>query len=240
MRNLVIRILVAAAIVAAVISPADAQVSYFKKPSGTPSIPVSPQPSNEPVELARGGATADAPRVAVSPNSPLVPGAEVSFQIVEENEPPVRAIIADTGELEIPGGLGRVAVSGMTSSRAEEAVKNYLEGRYYKRGKATVRIGLNILPASGLKKSKVIVSGKLLRSGVVDFYPTDPKTVSEAVNEAGTTIYSNTKKVQLTRGTEKFEINVQDILENGNTRGDMKLRDGDRIFVPERGIVFGK
>jgi protein involved in polysaccharide export with SLBB domain len=159
---------------------------------------------------------------------------------VEENEPPVRAIIAATGELEIPGGLGRVMVNGMTSARAEDAVRNYLEGRYYKRGKATVKIGLNFLPASGQKKSKVIMSGKLLRAGAVDFYSQDPKTVSEAVNEAGTTIYSDTKRVQVTRGTEKFEINVKDILENGNTSGDMKLRDGDRIYVPERGIVFGK
>jgi protein involved in polysaccharide export with SLBB domain len=240
MRNLVIRILVAAAGAAAIVTPAGAQVSYFKKPAGASGSPAASQPAGEFVENSRGAPAADGPRIAVSPNSPLVPGAEVSFQIIEENEPPVRAIIADTGELEIPGGLGRVAVSGMTPARAEEVVKNYLEGRYYKRGKATVRIGLNILPASGLKRSKVIMSGKLLRSGAVDFYPTDPKTVSEAVNEAGTTIYSDTKRVQVTRGTEKFEINVKDILENGNTRGDMKLRDGDRIFVPERGIVFGK
>jgi protein involved in polysaccharide export with SLBB domain len=60
------------------------------------------------------------------------------------------------------------------------------------------------------------------------------------VNEAGTTIYSDTKRVQVTRGSERFEINVKDILENGNVSGDMKLRDGDRINVPERGIVFGK
>ncbi len=239
MRNLPSRILLAATLVFAAIIPVGAQVSYFKKPAG-PTASQTPQPSTELGELPRGGAVIDGPRQTVSPSSPLTPGAEVSFQIVEENEPPVRAIIADTGELEIPGGLGRVMVNGMTASRAEDAVKNYLEGRYYKRGKATVRIGLNILPASGQKKSKVIISGKVSRAGAIDFYSFDPKTVSEAVNEAGTTIYSDTKRVQVTRGSERFEINVKDILENGNVSGDMKLRDGDRINIPERGIVFGK
>ena len=93
-------------------------------------------------------------------------------------------------------------------------------------------IGLNVLPMSGQTKSKVIMSGKVARAGAVEFYSNAPKTLSEAVNEAGSTSWSDLEKVRVTRGSETREYNVKDILEKGNTKNDFPLRDGDRIFVP--------
>ena len=230
MRNFPIRFLGAVALIISATSSVSAQSNSFFKPTGRPGAGASAVSPTEPVAEIRPADTGRSG--AVSPNTPLVPGAEVSFKIVEENEAPVRAIVADTGELEIPGGMGRVNVNGMTSSQASAAVKSYLEGLYYKRGKATVVIGLNVLPMSGQTKSKVIISGKVARAGAVEFYSNAPKTLSEAVIEAGVTSWSDLKNVKVTRGTQTLEYNVKDILENGNTKNDFPLRDGDRISVP--------
>ena len=230
MRNFPIRFLGAVALIISATSSVSAQSNSFFKPTGRPGAGAPAVSPTEPVAEIRSADTGRS--VAVSPNTPLAPGAEVSFKIVEENEAPVRAIIADTGELEIPGGMGRVDVNGMTSSQAASAVKSYLEGRYYKHGKATVVIGLNVIPMSGQTKSKVIMSGKVARAGAVEFYSNAPKTLSEAVNEAGSTSWSDLEKVRVTRGSETREYNVKDILEKGNTKNDFPLRDGDRIFVP--------
>jgi protein involved in polysaccharide export with SLBB domain len=237
MRKISLRILGALVVILTSTNSANAQVNFIKpRPSGA-----SQQAGEAPVSPA-GNEVSPIPsaRVSnVSPNSALVPGAEVSFNIVEENEPPTRVIIADTGDLEIPGGLGRVQVGGLTAAQAASRIKGHLEGRYYKPGKATVQVGLNTLPASGQKRSKVIISGKVLRAGAVEFFPTDPKTLSEAVNEAGTSIYSDTKRVKVTRGTQTNEYNVKDILEKGATKNDFPLRDGDRIYVPDRtGLIW--
>lgn len=237
MRSLPFNVLGAVALSLMTAGSASAQVNFGRKPER----PIAaPEPSAEiagtsPVSAGR---PSSGRRVNASPNSPLVPGAEVSFSIVEENEPPVRAIVTSTGELEIPGGLGRVEVNGMTTDRAAAKVKSYLEGRYYKPGKATVKIGINFIPEGGEKRSKVIVSGKVLRNGAVEFYASEPKTLSEAVNEAGIGAYSDTKKVKVTRGSTTYEYNVKDILENGNTKKDFPLQDGDRIYVPEVNFRF--
>jgi protein involved in polysaccharide export with SLBB domain len=173
--------------------------------------------------------------VRVNPNTPITAGSEVSFSILEENEAPARVVIADTGDLELPGLPERVQVQGLTVNQAEAKVKSLIEGKYYKSGKATVRIGLNIVPSAGQKRSKVLVSGKVLRAGSVEFLSTSPKTLSEVLIEAGTSIYSDLKKVQVTRGNEKKEYNVKDIIDGGNTKNDFPLKDGDRINVPARG-----
>ena len=168
----------------------------------------------------------------VDPNSALTAGSEVSFLIVEENEP-TRLIVADTGELEIPGGLGRVSVAGLTTVQAAAKVKKYLEGQYYKEGKVTVRIGLNILPAAGREKAKVLIAGKVQRPGAIEFFLDDPKTLSEAVLQAGVTSWSNLRKVTvIKKNGETHTYDVKAILDG--LAEDVPLEDGDKISVDER------
>jgi protein involved in polysaccharide export with SLBB domain len=232
MRNFQIRILRVSFLLVSLSCPIHAQsVTYGQKPRAAIAAPVVP------LEVAPEPRQAAQPERAinVSPNSPLAAGAEVSFLIVEENEP-TRVIIADSGELEIPGGLGRVSVSGLTAAQASAKVKSYLEGQYYKPGKATVRIGINTLPASGQKKSKALVSGKLARGGAVEFYSSAPKTLSEAILEMGPTPWSKLTKVKVTRGDQSIDYDVSAILDG--TMKDVYLQDGDRISVPEKGIRF--
>ena len=238
MRNYPSRFLGAVALFFATVSSISAQ-DYIRK-NKTAAQPASAA-SLEPTSPALAPS-----RSAANRNSPLTPGTEVSFQILEDkalSSTPV--IISDTGELEVPGGFGLVlSVSGMTCANAEALVKNKLEGKFYKPGKATVQISIKSLPASGQKVSKVQMSGTIGRQTPILFYASDPKKLSEAVLEAGPTRFSNLKKVKVTRkgkdgNDTSEEYDVKSILEGGNSANDFPLQDGDRIFVPERGIVFG-
>lgn len=232
MRSFQIHFLGTLAILVSAASSADAQsVTYGAKPRA--AAPGATAPLEMPIEPRLA---APERAINVSPNSPLSAGAEVSFSIVEDNEPTTRVIIADSGELEIPGGLGRVSVAGLTASQASAKVKDYLEGQYYKPGKATVKIGINTLPAGGQKKSKVLVSGKLARGGAVEFYASAPKTLSEAILEMGIIPWSNLKKVRVKRGDQVIEYDVKAILDG--TMRDVPLQDGDIISVPEKPFLY--
>lgn len=237
MRNFPFRFLGVLAFSITAASSVSAQ-DYIRKPK--PATRAVEAPSVTPIEPAVPALSNSRP-VAANPNSPLTPGAEVSFMIVEDREPqPMRVIIADTGELEVPGGLGSVGVAGFTTSAAEARVQAHLESNYYKPGKGAVQIALKTLPASGQKVSKVQVSGKAGRVGSVVFYSSEIKKLSDAVLEAGPTTYSDLRKVKVTRkdknGIEQSEVyDVQSVLD-GKSSIDPVLKDGDRINIPTKSI----
>lgn len=162
--------------------------------------------------------------------SKLVPGTELSFLIVAENESS-KVVVTDSGEIEIPGGLGLVSVAGMTASQAAAEIKSYLEQRYYKAGKGTVRLGLNKLPVAPPRKFTVTVSGKVNRAGVFESLADSPKTLSEFVLEAGVSPYSNLKEVEvIKKNGERKSYDVKAILDG--RAEDPKLEAGDKVVVP--------
>ena len=118
MRSFQIQLIGASALLLAAVSPAHAQsITFGQKPRPAAASPAVPsEMAVEPRMFAQPERAAN-----VSPSSALTAGAEVSFLIVEENEP-TRVIIADSGELEIPGGLGRVSVAGF---RVEKRLPYY-------------------------------------------------------------------------------------------------------------------
>ena len=236
MRNFPFRILGAVAIF--LVGQSSASAQNFIKPKPRPAAPAFEVSTSSPALLEPSSPTVGTRIVAASKNSPLTPGAEVSFRIAEENDPPVRVIVADTGELEIPGGLGGVQVNGLSSAQAEAKVKSHLEGRFYKPGRATVQIALKTLPASGQRVSKVKVSGKVGRQGLITFYASDPKKLSEAILEVGQTTFSDLTKVKVTRGGVSKEYDVKSILEGKSDKDDIELQEGDVIYVPPRPLIW--
>jgi len=172
----------------------------------------------------------------ISADSQLVPMDAVSIRIVDDNEPPWKTIVTDSGMVEL-GNLGNVKVSGMTANGAASAIRNYLLKDYYK--KVTVEVVITQKALSAQRPDKVTVAGKVGRPGPQYFNAANPLTLSEAVIMANTSVYSNLKNVQLTRGGVKQTINVEGITKGGQTNMDIQLRDGDQVYVFEKGIVFG-
>ncbi len=175
--------------------------------------------------------------MTVSRDTKLTAGDEVTIKIVEDHETALRTIVTDTGEVEL-NGLGRVPVSGKSSMEAESLIASYLKQRYYNH--ATVEVGVvKKAIGAGARPFKVLVTGKVGRPGPQYFTGTNPLKLTEAVMVAGTSVYSDLKKVRLSRGGQTSDHDVKSITKDGRTDLDVPLKDGDQIYVPTVGIRFG-
>ena len=176
--------------------------------------------------------------VVVPHDSKLIPGDEVSIKIEEDRDVPWKTIVTDTGEVEVMGNLGSVSVSGKTAAEAEVVIGAYLRQRFY--NKATVSFKIVRKAIGAVRPFKVNVNGKVQRNGPQYFTGANPLKLSEAVMVAGTSIYSNLKKVQLTRDGKNTSHDVQAITKEGRTDLDITLQNGDQVYVDAKPVVgFG-
>jgi protein involved in polysaccharide export with SLBB domain len=208
-----------------------AQIDMPRQPRGyTPPAPA-------PVESAIPSAVPRVGGVTVPLNSKLTAGDTITIEIKEDHDPVLTTVVTDTGEVEL-NGLGRVYVAGRSSAEAAALVATYLRQKFYHQ--ATVEIGIKTKIAGGVdnRPFKVVISGKVGRPGPQYFTPTNPLKLTEAVIVAGTTLYSELRKVRLTRGGQNTDHNVEKIMKEGRTDLDVPLRDGDVIYVPPKAIVF--
>lgn len=174
--------------------------------------------------------------ITVDRNTKLMAGDAVTIKILEDHDrTPLSTVVSVTGEVEL-NGLGRVAVNGKSSSEAEALIASYLRQKYYHR--ATVEFALVSRVPINVLRFKVQVTGKVARPGPVYFDEANPITLSEAVTSAITTAYSKTDKIRLTRGGQTTEHDMRAIIKEGRPDLDVRLRDGDKIYVPEKGITF--
>lgn len=175
--------------------------------------------------------------VTVPLNTKLTAGDTISVEIEEDHDPLLTTIVTDTGEVEL-NGLGRVYVSGRTTTEAASLVATYLKQKYYHQ--ATVKIGIRTKAlGAGVRPFKVLVTGKVNRPGPQYFTAATPLKLIEAVTVAGTGPYSKIEKVRLSRGGNNTEHNVKEITAGGRTDLDVPLQDGDQIYVPPVTWRFG-
>jgi protein involved in polysaccharide export with SLBB domain len=196
----------------------------------------APRSTEPPAELAIPGAAPHVGGVAVPLNTKLTAGDIISLEIEEDHDPALSTMVTDTGEVEL-NGLGRVYVAGRTSTEAAALVAAYLKQKYYHQ--ATVKIGIRTKAVgAGVRAFKVVVAGKVGRAGPQYFTAAAPVKLTEAVIVAGTSIYSELRRVRLTRGGQSTDHNVETIMKEGRTDLDVPLQDGDQIFVPAKSLVL--
>jgi len=172
----------------------------------------------------------------VSRDTKLTAGDEITIQIREDyRDPPLRTAVTDTGEVEL-NGLGRVYVAGKTSAEAEALISSYLKQKYYHQ--ATVEVGVVRKAVGTVRPYKAVILGKVGRPGPQYFTAANPLKLTEAVTLALTNVYSELRKVRLTRGGRSVVHNVELIMKEGRTDLDVPLQDGDQVFIPAKGIVF--
>lgn len=170
----------------------------------------------------------------------LAIGDQLSFQILEDEDPPVQLVVQDSGNIQVPY-IGLYPAVGKTCKQLALALKKELEKDYYYR--ATVIISVVAKPRS---RGKIYIVGAVRNPGPLDITSDEQLTVSRAIMRAGGfTDYANGKEVRVTRGSESdsggkqtFTVNVTDVLEKGKTEEDKPVKPGDLIFVPERLIRF--
>ncbi|HUZ07731.1 MAG TPA: polysaccharide biosynthesis/export family protein [Candidatus Paceibacterota bacterium] len=170
----------------------------------------------------------------------LAIGDQLSFQILEDGDPPVHLVVTDSGDLQVPY-IGRYPAVGKTCKQLAQELKVELEKEYYKH--ATVIVAVDLKPES---RGKIYLVGAIRAPGPEDISSDEVLTVSKAILRAGGfTDSADEKHVKVTRSTgtgtggdKTFIVNVKQILENGKTADDLPVQPGDLIFVPERMIQF--
>jgi protein involved in polysaccharide export with SLBB domain len=187
--------------------------------------------------LAAGGNTAG---YVLDSKHKLLPGDKLSFQILEDRDPPRPLMVTDSSELDVPY-VGRVAVMGKTCQQLALELKEMLEKEYYYR--ATVIVGLDSVSKV---HGKVYIWGQVRNQGAIDIPVNENFTAGKAILRAGGFgDFANKKKVRLIRTTkgdsgdkQTIELNMVEILEDGKTEKDVTLQPDDFIIVPARLVNF--
>ncbi len=165
-------------------------------------------------------------------------GDKVSFQVLEDREPPRSLVVADSGELDFPY-LGRIPAAGLTCKQLAESLKTQLEKEYYYR--ATVVLALD--QASKLL-GRVYVWGQVRNQGPIEMLANEHLTAGKAILRAGGFAdFANRRKVKLIRAgdgssAQVMELNMVEILEHGKPATDVLLQPDDSIIVASRLVNF--
>jgi protein involved in polysaccharide export with SLBB domain len=170
----------------------------------------------------------------------LAPGDKLSFRIIEDKDPSKSLIVTDSRELDVPY-IGRVSIANETCKQVAGQLKTLLEQKYYYH--ATVIVGLDSV---NKMRGKVYVQGQVRSQGSVDLMFDQKLTAGKAILLAGGFAdFANKRKVKVVRSadgagnaTKTFEINMVDVLENGQTDKDILLEPNDYIIVPARSVNF--
>ena len=145
--------------------------------------------------------------------------------------------------VEFPVSLGYpqrvvISVKGRTLDEVLQELKSKLDQDYYVNSHPDLK-----LVDRAQKGGRVMIYGAV-RQFSIDLPPGEQKTILEAVLQAVTSEFAKLSKVKLHRlnpNTGKVDsrvVDVEAIKKSGDRSKDVVLQDGDRIEVPERGIVF--
>jgi protein involved in polysaccharide export with SLBB domain len=91
---------------------------------------------------------------------------------------------------------------------------------------------------------RVYIWGQVHSQGPVNLMVNEQLTAAKAIMQAGGFAdFAKKRKVQVVRTTDKgtnqtFDLDMEDIMDNGDTAKDMVLKPNDMIIVPTRLINF--
>lgn len=135
------------------------------------------------------------------------------------------------GTLNLPL-VGPVVVEGLTIGEAQATLSQRF-GQYLRRPALTVSL-------LSRRQIQIGVAGEVNRPGAYTFSPqgTEFPSVTQLLDASGgITQLADLRNVQVvrpSRGGEQqiFTVNLWQLLQTGNQRGDFTLRDGDTVFIP--------
>jgi protein involved in polysaccharide export with SLBB domain len=171
----------------------------------------------------------------------LEPGDHLSFRIVEDRDPAIALVVADSRELDVPY-VGRVSTANKTCKQLADELKVLLEKEYYYR--ATVILGVDMVNKI---RGKIYVQGEVRSQGPIELLFNEKLTASQAILKAGGFgDFARKDKVKVIRGSrvnakgekESLDINMIDVLEKGKMAQDVELEPDDFVMVPKRNVVY--
>ena len=168
-------------------------------------------------------AFAPAEGTAVSPDYPLGVGDQLIIRAWGSIDVDVRLAIDRNGQVIIPK-VGAVSMAGVKVSQSEAVIKQAL-AKNYKGFEVNVTLGQ-------LRAITVYVVGQARRPG--SYTLSSMSTLSSGLfSSGGPNSNGSVRRVQLKRaGQVVTEFDLYGFLSQGNASGDVRLIDGDVIFIP--------
>jgi len=200
--------------------------------------------SNSPAPVSRTETNQSAP-ASLSGYVPddkykLRKGDRISFQIMEDGDAPRLLVVTDSGELSFPY-VGLVAVEDKTCKQVADQLKAELEKEYYYQASPVLA-----LESANRVLGRIYLWGQVRSQGPMELMVNENLSVGKAILRAGGFAeFANKKKVKLMRGSggtnsvrQTYELNMDQILEEGHTDKDMAVQPEDFIVVPSKLINF--
>jgi len=161
--------------------------------------------------------------IPVSSTYALGPGDGLEINLYGSEQGTKKGLISREGTFELPI-LGRVSLAGLTFSEAKELLKDRVSNEL---------IGTSIsVSLTELRSITVYVLGEAYQPGSYTLSAlstiTNALFVSGGVNKKG-----SLRNIQIKRGNKIVETyDLYDLLINGDTTSDLRLEDGDTVFIP--------
>ncbi|MBE9163374.1 MULTISPECIES: SLBB domain-containing protein [Microcoleaceae] len=239
-KNLIVQSLTVSVLGAVGSSPAAAQFL----PPPPPLPPVSGEPISVPVAPGFPGLPASVPASVRSEVYTLGAGDRVQmdiFNVPEYSGPNGQHQVQADGSLSLPL-IGSLEVAGMTLEQASNAVKE-LYGKYLKRPWITLKLlaarPLQIAIAGEINRpGAYTISSAAGPGGTSEQIGTQMPTISRALRMAGgITQSADVRQIKIRRPQRNapeqvISVDLWELLQNGDLRADLTLRDGDTIFIP--------
>lgn len=163
------------------------------------------------------------------------------FNVPEYSGPNGQHQVQADGSLSLPL-IGSVSVYGMTLEQAANTVKGRY-GQYLKRPWITLKLlaprPLQIAIAGEINRpGAYTISSAAGPGGTAEQMGTQMPTISRALRLAGgITQSADVRQIKIRRpqrnaAEQIISVDLWELLQNGDLRADMTLRDGDTIFIP--------
>ncbi|MBE9188470.1 SLBB domain-containing protein, partial [Microcoleus sp. LEGE 07076] len=163
------------------------------------------------------------------------------FNVPEYSGPNGQHQIQADGSLSLPL-IGSLSVAGMTLEQASNAVKDRY-GKYLKRPWVTLKLlaarPLQIAIAGEINRpGAYTISAAASPGGTSEQIGTQMPTISRALRMAGgITQSADVRQIKIRRPQRNapeqiISVDLWELLQNGDLRADLTLRDGDTIFIP--------
>lgn len=160
----------------------------------------------------------------------LGPGDTLIVQLFGKTNVEYQLVVTREGKILLPE-LGPFQVSGLTFLEVKEQLKSRFESQVFGT-KAAVTIG-------NLRTINIMVVGDVVKPGSYTLAGLT-RLMNALLNSGGVKRTGSLRNIQLKRnGRLISELDIYEVLLKGNTRSDVRLADGDVIFVPPIGPTVG-
>ena len=175
--------------------------------------------------------------VALAQSAQLHPGDVISISVYQDPKLDRQVLIGPTGMIAFPL-VGQIKAAGLTPSALENILKERLKGKFSEEPDVTVSLTAEKALEEDLKP-RFYITGEVLRPGY--FVIRTKLDVLQAIAMAGGfSPFAAKRRIQVRRQINGIEstyvFDYNDFFAGTNVDDNIRLRAGDVIIVPERGL----